>query len=156
MIIQRGYKITSEEEDKILGTCETKNICIFTGVVKKFSIERVKEYISLLKNMEIKECIIIYEDSITSMATKLIENTLDIDMELFTLDELQYNLTKNRLVPQHIKLSPEETKNFKQKHGIKFPVLLKKDPVARFYNFKKGFVIKIIKANGFISYRIVK
>lgn len=156
IITQRGYKITEIEDDKILGTRGTEKICIFTGIVSKFSIGRVKEYLSILETMNIKNCIVIYTDQVTPKAKKLIENAIDVIIELFTLCELQYNITKHKLVPQHVKLSPHESKKFKEHFGVKFPTLLKTDPVSRFYNFKRGDIIKIIRSNGYISYRIVK
>ena len=37
-----------------------------------------------------------------------------------------------------------------------FPVLLSTDPVSRYFNFKKGDIIKIIRKYDIITYRIVK
>ena len=94
------------------------------------------------------------------MAKKLVENSVEKKFELFTQDELQYNITKHRLVPKHIKLNNEDAKDFKKKYGLKFPALLKTDPVCRFYDFQRGDVIKIIRqescGNTYITHRIVK
>ena len=84
-------------------------------------------------------------------------NTLpNITFELFSLDNLQYNITKHRYVRPHIKLTKSEQEEFRQKMGTDIPLLLKTDPICRFYNFEKGDIIKIIRKDNFISYRIVK
>lgn len=160
MISQRGYKITESDDEKIIGiNKDGENIVVFIQPVAKFNVDRVKEYISLLHKMEMKHCIIIYTESVTSMTKKLIENSLDIKIELFTQEELQYNITKHRLVPKHIKLPYKEAKEFKKVHGLKHPAILRTDPIARFYDFNRGDIIKIVRMNGddeFVTYRIVK
>ena len=160
MIIQRGYNIVENLEDKIIGeNSHGENIVIFTQEVLKFNIERVKEYISLLNKLDIKKCIIIYSQSVTPMTKKLIGTIEDIEIEPFTQDELQYNITKHRLVPQHIRLPKDKAIEFKHVYGLKWPTILKSDPVSRFYNYKRGDIIKIIRNNNknkFVSYRIVK
>ena len=160
MITQRGYKITKSEEDKIIVTNSIgENIIVFTVAVVKLNVDTVKEYISILHKMEMKHCIVIYIDNVTSMTKKLIENSVDIKIEIFTQEELQYNITKHRLVPKHIRLSQKDTKEFKNVYGFKLPTILRTDPVSRFYDFNRGDIIKIIRINEkdkFVTYRIVK
>ena len=109
-----------------------------------------------MHKMEYKHCIIIYSGSSTPMATKLADSSVEIEIELFTEAELQYNITKHRLVPLHRKLPDEEAEQFKKTYGLKFPVILRTDPISRFYHYKRGDVIKIERKGGFISYRIVR
>ena len=161
MITQRGYKIIEDDEDKLISlNKDGEHIVVFKQAVLKFNVDRVKEYISHLHKMKMNHCIVIYTDSVTSMTKKLVANSVDIKIELFTVDELQYNITKHRLVPVHIRLSPEEAKNFKDKFGLKHPAILRNDPIARFYSYKRGDVIKILRKTGegseFVTYRIVK
>lgn len=164
MINQRGYKVIEDSEDKIIGENKKgEKICIFTSIIGKFNVDRIKEYLSLLNKININHCIVIYNDCITTMASKLIINSIDIEIELFFEDELQYNITKHRLVPEHIRLSNNKAKKFKETYGIKFPTLLINDPISRFFNYKSGDIIKIIRckkikedSNYYITYRIVK
>tara|TARA_B110000208_G_scaffold65173_2_gene84505 strand:- start:1318 stop:1926 length:609 start_codon:yes stop_codon:yes gene_type:complete len=76
----------------------------------------------------------------------------------------QLNPTKHVLVPKHEKLNDEESafilNKFKVKHKNQFPVLLKTDIISRYYNFKRGDIIKIsdntLPLNTvYITYRIV-
>jgi DNA-directed RNA polymerase I, II, and III subunit RPABC1 len=160
MITQREYEITESDDDKIIGSnSEGDQIVVFTQPVIKFNVDRVKEYISLLHKMGKNHCIVIYTESVTSMTKKLVENSVDIKIELFTQEELQYNITKHVLVPQHIRLGPNEAKDFKKLYGSKHPALLRIDPISRFYGYQRGDVIKIVRVLGedtFITYRIVK
>jgi DNA-directed RNA polymerase I, II, and III subunit RPABC1 len=166
MITQRGYKIEDNEEDNQtymicsrVNNKKNERIVIFTNPIAKFNVDRVKEFVSVLNEIHISHCIVVYTDSVTSMAQKIIENTVEFQIELFTIGELQYNLTKHILVPKHICLNDEEAKEFRKKYGLRFPVILKTDPVCKFYNFKRGDVIKIVRnsdGNEYITHRIVK
>ena len=163
MIKQRGYVITEEDDEKFIGVDDNKeSIVIFTKIVDKFNVDSIKEKIVILNNIKSDHCIIIYGNNVTSMAKKLVENSVEKKFELFTRDELQYNITHHRLVPKHIKLADCDAKEFKKKHGLKFPALLKTDPVCRFYNFQRGDVIKIVRQDNtiggsfYVTHRIVK
>lgn len=160
IINQRGYKISDESDDNIIGTNPGgSQIVVFKTPVSKFNVDRVKEYINLLRKMEKNHCIVIYSDCVTPMTKKLIENSVDVKIELFTLEELQYNITRHRLVPKHDRLSPVDAKNFKKEFGLKMGTIMRTDPVARFYDFQRGDIIKITRKSDdsqYITYRIVK
>ena len=164
MINQREYKICSKTEDVIIGEkkCEDK-IIVFLDSVEKFNVDRFKEYIGKLEQMNednnnrsYNHCIVVYEDCITPMGKKMIADSPDVIFELFSVDELQFNITKHRLVPLHKKLSEEKAKSFKQLYGLKHQAIFLTDPIARFYNYTRGDVIQITRPNSIIAYRIVK
>lgn len=155
MIIQRGYNIIDTDE-KIIGiNKKNEKIIFFMNEVTKFNSDRAKEYIVLVNSMGINHCIVVYTDCVTPMASKLLACSFDITLELFHIDELQYNITRHRLVPQHIKLSDYDAKQFKKKYGSRLPIILETDPIARFYKYKIGDIIKIIRKNNYVTYRIV-
>jgi DNA-directed RNA polymerase I, II, and III subunit RPABC1 len=160
MISQRGYKNIEENDEYIIGNKNKEDkIVFFIQPVSKFNVEQSKIFIKKLKNIGINHGIVIYTDNVTSTARKALITSLEYKIELFTLIELQFNLTKHRLVPEHVPLSKIEVKNFKIKYNNKwgkFPIILKSDPVSRFYDFGRGDIIKIIRQGGYTSYRIVK
>ena len=159
MVTQRGYKIIDELENTITMLKNEDKIVIFKNTVIKFNVDKLKEYISHLHTMEKKHCIIIYIDSITPPTKKLVRNSVDMEIEIFTEEEMQYNITKHILVPKHELLSPKDNKEFKKLYGLKFPTLLITDPISRFYNYKRGDIIKINRKSergSNIMYRIVK
>ncbi len=44
----------------------------------------------------------------------------------------------------------------KKLYSQSFPSMSKSDPIARFFKYQSGDVIKITNKDGFVSYRIVK
>lgn len=155
MLTQRGYDIT-EEDEIIIAVSKTDRIIVFTNDSAKLTIENIKYYTSIMNDFKFNHAIIIYGGVITSQANKTISALTEFDIELFNKKSLAYNITRHRLVPSHRKLEMCEVVDFKSKYGVKIPVILKSDPVARFYNFKQGDIIEIKRKEGTIFYRIVK
>jgi len=160
MFEQRGYDIIEKDDEQILALKKDgKQVCAFMATTPKFNVERIQEYISIMKQMDIWHSIVIYKDNVTPIAKKVIEESKEMVIELFEEDELQYNITKHYLVPKHellFKKGTKGAKDFKEKYSDKFPIILKTDPVSRFYGFNKGDIIKITRKGGNIMYRIVK
>lgn len=165
MIKQRGYKISSEDDEKIVATKSKKRICIYITNIDKFNSEKTHEYIKKLNEESTNHGIIVYNSVITSSAKKIIQNLpygtkehmIKMKIELFELDELQFNITKHRLQPTFQLLSSKEASEFKEKYGTKIPILLTSDPISRFFNFKVGDIIRTInKKTKFVRYRIVR
>jgi DNA-directed RNA polymerase subunit H (RpoH/RPB5) len=161
MMIQRGYTFPEEETGSKTNIYAVKPdgsyICVFMCL--KFNSDRIREYLSIMKEAEIDHSIVIYIDRITPATKKINENleNENMTMELFSIDELQFNITKHKLQPlKFIKLSKEEGTAFKKRYGVKFPFILKTDAIARFYNYHRGDVIEVWRKNGMIVYRIVK
>lgn len=160
MITQREYKVSDQDDEKLIGeNSDCKKIVVFLNPVAKFNVDRFKEYCAKLHEMGPKEythCIIVCTDCITPMGKRMISECVDMEFELFSIDELQFNITKHRLVPLHVKLEEKASKKFKQKYGLKHQAILLSDPISRFYNYKRGDVIKIVRPRSLIAYRIVK
>lgn len=160
MIQQRDYVIIDEDDERILATKPNdEQMCVFLLNTPKFNVESIQEYIVMMKKMDVNHCIIIYRDNVTPVAKKIVEDSCELTIELFHEQELKCNITKHYLVPKHellYKKGTDENTSFKAKYSDKFPILLKTDPIARFYGFDKGDIIKITRKNGFITYRIVK
>jgi DNA-directed RNA polymerase I, II, and III subunit RPABC1 len=156
---KRSFKITEEDEKKIIGINSGKYICVLKDVIDKFNVDRIKDITNTLNKINCNHCIIIYSDSVTSMAKKFIETSTEKKFELFKQDELKYNITQHILVPEHIKLSNTDIEMIELKKKIRIqdlPILLQNDPICRFHAFNRGDIIKIIrKKDCSISYRIV-
>ena len=140
MIQLRNYEIIDFDNDRLLCSKPDGNeMCVFVCNNTKFNIDVIQEFICMMKKMDLKHSIIVYEDSLTPVAKKIMEECLDMNIELFSQDELQYNITKHYLVPPHelaYKKSSDEYNAFKQKFA-NIPTLLKSDPVSRFFGFEK-------------------
>jgi len=157
MLEQRGFTIQEEDEEMIIGIREFDyDIVVFFDISQKVDTNKIKVVISKMKELDFKNCIIVYKESVTCPARKVVDELQEYKIEIFNETELRYNITKHRLVPKHSGLSKTETADFKKQYGIKIPVLLKTDAIAKFYNFQKGEIIKIERTDGTVSFRIVK
>ena len=155
MLDDRNYTIKKIEDDSIIAfTPENIKMIVFFSIFPKLNIDSIKEYIKQMDEMNISHSMIIYQNAITSSAKTTKENLFNIKIELFSIEELEVNITKHRLVPKHSKVDDKE-KIFKQ-YGNKFPIIFTKDPISRYYDFRKGDLIKVIRKGGHIAYRIVK
>ena len=112
-----------------------------------------------MNELEIFHSIIIYKDGVTSFTKKTIDQSLEMYFELFSVDDLQYNITKHELQPKFERLPEKEAIDFKKQFGLKFGIMKSDDPIALFYDYKKGDVIRITRNSSktpYITYRIVK
>ena len=157
MFIQRGYIIVEKDDERILAIKEDgKQICAFINKLgAKFNVERIQECISMMREMDVYHGLIVYMDTATPVAKKIVEESQKMKIELFHEKELQYNLTKHYLVPLHelkYKKDNLEAKDFKKN---KYPIISQKDPVSRFYGWSVGDVIQVTRKDGFVMFRIV-
>ncbi len=157
MLTDRGYVITDNSvDDKVICKNRDSTLIGLISQVEKLNINIIKEYIKLIEQLNIPKCIIVYNNCITSSAKKVIDNLQHLDIEVFNENELQYNITLHKYVRPHIKIEGDEFDTINSKYGKHLPIILASDPVSRYYNFKKGDIIKIIRRNDIIAYRVVK
>lgn len=132
----------------------SKKILGFICEDLKLNIKSIKDKLSIMNKENSTHCIIIYRDNVTSSAKKSLD-IIDHKIELFSLNELQLNITRHRLVPIHEKVVDNDLLNL-EKYKNKLPILLATDPISRYYGYKKGDFIKITRKNGLVIYRQVK
>ena len=161
MLTQRNWTITDNNyfgKGEMFGkTDKNVDFVVFFIPGLKLNIAQVKDAIRQLDEQDIKYSILIYENSITSSARRVLTSVPNITFEYFMNDDLQYNITKHKYAFPHIRLSQDEYDAFVKRMGTTdIPVIFKTDPMCRFYNFDKGDIIKVIRKNNFVSYRIVK
>lgn len=154
MLADRKYN-NIEEDDENPNMIKSDEILVFFSEELKLNISHIKEFVSLLTKNEYKRGILVYPSAITSTAKSAVSSIKDIKIDLFELDELQYNITKHRLVPKHERLYNEEEKEIRKKYGINLPYMFSTEPVSRYYAYEKGNIIKITRLNGVIAYRVV-
>jgi DNA-directed RNA polymerase I, II, and III subunit RPABC1 len=119
-----------------------------------------------LEILEIKRAIIIINDSVTPWGVTFIKNLKanKIYIDVYTLAESQFNVTKHFLVPTHIICTKIEKKKFLNSYSTtadKMPQIKQNDPIVRHFGASRGDLIKIIRNSETqlgltsISYRIV-
>jgi DNA-directed RNA polymerase I, II, and III subunit RPABC1 len=161
MLTDRGYILEEDSKEDFtirstkIGVREkdTHKIISFICNDKKLSIQGIKDYMSIMNREGYNRCIIIYRDSVTSSAKKSLEN---LDIELFSLQELQLDITQHRLVPKHERATKEEKEQLEKSFKGRLPTLLHTDPISRYYYFQRGEYIRITRKDGSVMYRVVK
>lgn len=113
-----------------------------------------KKYIESLEDAKEAHHIIILCKKHSSSFAKLCE---PYSVELFREEELQINITKHVLVPEHIRIPSydkdkinEILKKFSCDSVSTLPAILQTDPVCKFFGGKSGDLFKI-KRNSIIS-----
>ena len=160
MLKDRKYTKIVEEDDNII--IADDKLLVFFSKDQKINKDNIQTFTSReLQTRNISHGIFVYPNSITSTAKNIVlQNRIDnIHIELFYIINLQYNITKHRLVPKHQKLQGEEYKEIKTKFGKSLPRIYITDPIVRYYNFDKGDILKIFRntSNGqlLMAYRII-
>lgn len=85
----------------------------------------------------------------------------NIFIQVFWIDTLLFDITKHTLVPQHEIVGESEKESLLSKYELdkysQLPLIMRGDPVAKFYGGKKGDVFKITRdsetAGEYIFYR---
>lgn len=156
MMIDRGHQIIDRQDDYFLiKKTDDSEIVVFFSFFEKLNTSILKEYIKEIEKNKINHMIIIYKDKVTSSVNKIIDNIFHLNIELFSFSDLLFNITKHRLYRPHILLTTSEKIKFIKKYGKQIPKILLDDPIVKYFNFKSGDILKIIRKNNFISYRIV-
>ena len=128
----------------------------------KINMENIKDFFELMKESKVNSGIILLSGKLSQQAKqKLSEINTQLQVEMFSLNELVVNITEHELVPKHILVTPEEKKKLLERYRIKdsqLPKILSTDPVARYLGLTRGQVVKIVRvsetAGRYITYRI--
>ena len=91
----RGYKIKNKIDEIYHTVSKTgdKMLVIFSKY-DKLNIDSIKYNLEIINKNEYNHAIIIYNNNVTSAAKKIIKNLHNINIEIFSKNELQFNITK--------------------------------------------------------------
>lgn len=167
--ITKSVKIPIDEWTKKYSACKQPKIQYMCKIVyiddkgqkggvlwpkqDKIGVGELTYYTKIALNNEWKSCILVVNEAPTTQAKKEIEENLShlYGIEYFTLDRLQINITKHRLVPKHIRLNDDEKKAVIATFRVdpmNFPLMEVSDPVAKYYKFQIGDMIHIQRNEG--------
>ena len=151
-------KLTTESSPLDFECERGENKCYIKFVL--FTKLRVANTKTLIENMideyvtEGDTIIFVVKDKINNiesyesvLATYLEQNKIMV--QIFWIDTLLTNITKHELVPEMRILNEEEKQDVFQKANIsnftQMPLILKTDPVAKFYGLIRGDMVEIIR-----------
>ena len=178
MLSDRKYTIPTElklinsEQFKILYSKQNLDIlCTHSNTLSKIYVKYIyadtkgsiiKELISDInkKYLVDNSIIFIFKSKPSISIVKILTQN---KCEYFYLDMLQFNLTKHRLVSNHILMTDAEVGELLDKYKIQLnqlPIIMKNDPVVKYYNYPVGSVCKILRNShsciDTVFYRYVK
>ena len=96
----------------------------------------------------LKHSILLLREKENSTVTKELERKQYENVEIFLKKNMMFNITHHIYVPKHVVLTDEESEEIVSKFNtpkIKFPKILKSDPVARYFALKSGMMFKILR-----------
>jgi len=155
-------KISNKEIEIMLNTSlfdiKINNDYKLLYILSKTNLKNLNNYISenFCKNLIIiidnnmKEKKIINEIQLYNAQQEKEENKVNI--QIFKLNELQYDIAKHILCPKHILINEHSEilriiKELNIESKTKLPRILLTDPMAKYINAKSGNLIKIITTN---------
>lgn len=141
---------------------EHEKMFIFFPEDISVGVKPVRTYLEKMSEQNIFRAIIVYRQSITPSASKVIMTMYPkYFIEQFCENDLIVNITEHVLVPQHIVLDESEKKHVLEQFKLKetqLPKILVSDPVARYFGMRRGQIVRIIRlsetAGRYITYRI--
>lgn len=182
MLTDRGYEIINKkeketelelknimtfEESIIRGTNGDESISVYF-VFDKIGVKDATDIIKFLVNDECKHAMLICKEGYTPCSYKLFnkpvlsvaenkDQPVDIEIEVFLMDNVMYNITKHIYQPKHIKLIKDKatikkvykTFNINKAKNININLT---DPINKYFNGKSGDMYKVHHQGGRIEY----
>lgn len=158
MLVDRGINIdrlnsiSDKELDmmskvhKIFSLDVSDKLKIVYHINTKFKINELKKFMN-----EDEHIIIVFKEKINNLNIKNMREQNNIQIEIFMMKELQYNISKHVLVPKHeIVKNTDEIDNLLNTYKLRknqLPIILHTDPMARYLNIKVGEIVKIIRSS---------
>jgi DNA-directed RNA polymerase I, II, and III subunit RPABC1 len=138
--------------------------CRIKPTAIKLCIDEIRE---LYSNMDTMEIVIVLKIEPNNSIYKLEKEKTEKDsiIQIMNCKQLQMNITKHRLVPKHERMNDEESNELLKCYNLQtkqqLPLILKSDPVVRYYNFRSGDILRItnntVSMNyGYKYYRCVR
>lgn len=129
----------------------------------KIGIKQVQGFVAKMDVDKVHRAIVVVRVGLTPSAKQAMKDVSPTYiLEDFLESEMLINITEHELVPQHILLTLEEKEELFSRYKLKENQLMKMlatDPVARYYGYKRGQVIKIIRksdtAGRYVTHRLV-
>ncbi len=166
MFLDRGYtdikekSVPKDDENsyKVIQGKDSSNkrVCYFVDVCDKLNNEKIRVYRALLDALKAKHCIISYDKKTPAVeqTIRALEESDDVKFELFQIKNLQYVIVDHYLQPKYFKLVSKGDLGRIKPNNL--PIMLRSDPIVKYFNFESGNIIEMEKKDGNIVYRLVR
>ena len=121
---------------------------------KMVSTEQFKAVLREYSKQKANKCLLIVPTKLSPQARKEASRS---NLGIMHHDELKFNVARHCMVPKHIGISKEDAEIFFESRKIdshQLPLLRESDPVAKYYGYAKGTLVKIERP-GWTVYRVV-
>lgn len=122
------------------------NVRIMFYLPNNNKIKEIKDMID--DNLAYDLYILVCKNDSTQLYNKV---EIKYKLQIFNINELQFNISKHKLVPKHEIIDDNSIKDIISYYNLKsitqLPVILKSDPMAKYLNLKLGEVVKITRVN---------
>ena len=159
MLTKRGETEFTDLETKIGTSFQTSNVLVFIPEILNETVTKIKNdtvnYIFFLaESHQLKHILVVYSQ-ITPRALDILTGYQVYEIELFREKMMLFDPTVHKKTPPHLKMTPEEVEaELPGIHLEHLPSIKETDVIMRFYNWKAGSVIKVIRPDG-PSYRLI-
>lgn len=135
------------------------NLRLIYHVNSKFKLTDFKKYMN--PSLEDKrKIILVIKDKVTNINQKNINEYINSKIEIFSINEVLFNISKHVYVPKH-EIVNNDKKYLIEKYNLKcvtnLPIILKSDPMAKYLNIQSGDIVKITRhspcVGEFVMYR---
>ncbi|XP_059021024.1 DNA-directed RNA polymerases I, II, and III subunit RPABC1-like [Mustela lutreola] len=142
----------------------TDQMFVFFPEEPKVGIKTIKVYCQWMQEENIKQTLIVVQQGMTTSAKQsLVDMVPKNVLEQFLQQELLINFTEQELVPEYVIMTKEEVTELLARYKFQenqLPRIQTGDPVARYFEIKRGQVVKVIRpsetADRYITYRLVQ
>ncbi|XP_059267289.1 DNA-directed RNA polymerases I, II, and III subunit RPABC1-like [Mustela nigripes] len=142
----------------------TDQMFVFFPEEPKVGIKTIKVYCQWMQEENIKRTLIVVQQGMTTSAKQsLVDMVPKNVLEQFLQQELLINFTEQELVPEYVIMTKEEVTELLARYKFQenqLPRIQTGDPVARYFEIKRGQVVKVIRpsetADRYITYRLVQ
>ena len=95
------------------------------------------------------KAIVIVAEKPASFNVRSVQANYGANAEIFTLAELQFNVSRHSLVPKHIKMTDRDIKDLLERYMLlskySLPAISVADPMAKYLGLRIGDVVKILR-----------
>ena len=161
MLTKRGYKPISAESATepayAIWYNGDKSVYVCKHIHCKITIGIFREFVAYLESVKSEHGIMVYTADITTNVREIVKLDGPPLIELFCTTELLFDITQHFLQPTFELVPPTEAKAILTRYGVAgIPILLRTDPICRFYNWPRHSLIKITPHDDrSVGYRIV-
>ena len=85
MLKQRGYKLCNDAKKLKAEKSKGELMVVYFHDAPKLNIKDMSKYMTMMNDEGVNHSIIVFQDSVTSMTSKSIDQSIDMKMELFSM-----------------------------------------------------------------------